>query len=87
MNKISGFTEEEAKSFVNYVNEGLSAGNTLSNIFASYAKLTGRAKGSVINYYYLLLHNIDDERVKNILRGTKLEEKAHKLKKSRETKK
>ena len=77
MNKINGYTEEEAKSLVNYVCEGINAGNTLSGIFASYAQKTGRAKGSVRNYYYALLRTTGDERVKEMLRGTNL--KAEKI--------
>ena len=77
MNKINGYTEEEAKSLVRYVCEGLNAGNTLSGIFASYAAKSGRAKGSVRNYYYALLRMTGDDRVKNLLRGTNL--KAEKI--------
>ena len=77
MNKINGYTEEEAKSLVNYVCEGISAGNTLSGIFASYAAKTGRAKGSVRNYYYALLRTTGDERVKALLKDTNL--KAEKI--------
>lgn len=77
MNKINGYTEEEAKSLVSYVCEGINAGNTLSGIFASYAKKTGRAKGSVRNYYYALLRSGGDKRVKELLKGTNL--KAEKI--------
>ena len=77
MNKINGYTEEEARSLVSYVCEGINAGNTLSGIFQSYAQKTGRAKGSVRNYYYALLRTTGDERVKNLLRGTNL--KAEKI--------
>ena len=77
MNKINGYTEEEAKTLINYVCEGVSAGNTLSGIFASYAQKTGRAKGSVRNYYYALLRTTGDERVKELLKGTNL--KAEKI--------
>ena len=77
MNKINGYTEEEAKSLVNYVCEGINSGNTLSGIFESYAQKSGRAKGSVRNYYYALLRSTGDERVKKLLRGTNL--KAEKI--------
>ena len=77
MNKINGYTEEEAKSLVSYVCEGINAGNTLSGIFASYAAKSGRAKGSVRNYYYALLRTTGDERVKELLKGTNL--KAEKI--------
>ena len=49
MNKINGYTEEEAKNLVDYVANGKREGKTLSGLFASYAKKTGRAKGSVRN--------------------------------------
>ncbi len=77
MNKINGYTEEEAKSLVSYVCEGINAGNTLSGIFAKYAEKTGRAKGSVRNYYYALLRSSGDNRVKELLNGTNL--KAEKI--------
>lgn len=72
MNKINGYTEEEAKSLVEYICEGRKAGRTLSGLFASYAEKSGRAKGSVRNYYYALLRSSGDERVKNLLNGTNL---------------
>ena len=77
MNKINGYTEEEAKSLVGYICEGRKAGRTLSGMFDDYAKKTGRAKGSVRNYYYALLRSSGDERVKNMLAGTGL--KAEKI--------
>ena len=77
MNKINGYTEEEAKSLVQYVCERKSAGMNLSGIFADYAKKTGRAKGSVRNYYYALLRSGGDNRVKSLLTGTGL--KAEKI--------
>ena len=77
MNKINGYTEEEARNLVSYVCEGINAGNTLTGIFQSYAQKTGRAKGSVRNYYYALLRTTGDERVKNLLRDTNL--KAEKI--------
>lgn len=45
MNKINGYTEEEAKSLVEYISSGKRVGKTLSGLFASYAQKTGRAKG------------------------------------------
>ena len=77
MNKINGYTEEEAKSLVEYVAEGKKAGQTLSGLFAGYAQKTGRAKGSVRNYYYSLLRSTGDDRVKKLLRGKNL--KAEKI--------
>lgn len=77
MNKINGYTEEEARGLVKYVCDERKAGATLSGIFASYAKKTGRAKGSVRNYYYALLRSSGDNRVKEMLAGTGL--KAEKI--------
>ena len=70
MNKINGYTEEEAKRLVDYVSTGKKSGKSLSGLFASYAKKTGRAKGSVRNYYYALLRCTGDSRVRSLLQGT-----------------
>lgn len=72
MNKINGYTKEEAESLVKYICEGKSRGKTLTRIFEEYAKKSGRAKGSVRNYYYALLKSSDSEEVKAILQGTDL---------------
>lgn len=77
MNKINGYTEEEAKNLVDYVANGKREGKTLSGLFASYAKKTGRAKGSVRNYYYALLRSTGDDRVKDLLKDKNL--KAEKI--------
>ena len=77
MNKINGYTEDEAKSLVQFVREERGAGKTLSLIFENYARKTGRAKGSVRNYYYALLRSNGDERVRKLLNGTGL--KAEKI--------
>ena len=77
MNKINGYTEEEAKKLVSYITAGRKEGRPLSGLFADYAKKTGRAKGSVRNYYYALLRATGDERVRNMLEGTNL--KAEKI--------
>lgn len=72
MNKINGYTAEEAGSLVKYVCEGKIKGKTLTRIFEEYAARTGRAKGSVRNYYYALLKKQDDERVRRMLAGKDL---------------
>ncbi len=77
MNKINGYTEEEARNLVSYITAGKRDGKTLSGLFASFAQKTGRAKGSVRNYYYALLRSTGDKRVRDILRGTQL--KAEKI--------
>ncbi len=77
MNKINGYTEEEAKRLVNFISEGRKRGQTLTGLFESYAAKTGRAKGSVRNYYYALLRCTGDKRVKELLSGKNL--KAEKI--------
>ena len=77
MNKINGYTEDEAKKLVEYISDGRKEGKTLSGLFASYAQKTGRAKGSVRNYYYALLRSTGDSRVKEMLSGKDL--KAEKI--------
>jgi hypothetical protein len=73
MNKINGYTEEEAKRLVDYVEQGKAAGKTLTKLFASYGDTHGRAKGSVRNYYYALMKNPKkDERISKLLDGRSL---------------
>jgi len=73
MYKINGYTEEEAKSLVEYIQKGKEKGKTLSYLFASYGLERGRAKGSVRNYYYALMKNEkQDERIVKLLDGTNL---------------
>ena len=70
MNKINGYTEDEAKSLVEFVADGKKDGKTLSSLFAQYAHKSGRAKGSVRNYYYALLRSTGDDRVRRMLKDT-----------------
>ena len=72
MEKINGYTKEEAQSLVKFVCEGKGQGKTLTRIFEEYAKNSGRAKGSVRNYYYALLKSCDNADVREILKGTEL---------------
>ena len=72
MQKINGYTKEEAESLVKRICEGKEQGKTLTRIFEEYAAQSGRAKGSVRNYYYALLKSTEDEEVKKILEGTQL---------------
>lgn len=72
MNKINGYTEDEARAFVQYIYAGKRAGRTLSALFEGYAKKSGRAKGSVRNYYYALLRSSGSDKVRKLLRGTDL---------------
>ena len=72
MNKINGYTAEEASSLIKFVCAGKMKGKTLTRIFEEYAADTGRAKGSVRNYYYALLKRAGDRDVKKVLKGTDL---------------
>ena len=72
MNKINGYTREEARAFVQYIYAGRRAGRTLSSLFEGYAQKSGRAKGSVRNYYYALLRSAGNKEVRKLLRGTDL---------------
>lgn len=73
MNKINGYTEEEAKNLVDFIKEGKSRGKTLTYLFEAYGLNRGRAKGSVRNYYYALMKNEKkDERIVRLLDGSSL---------------
>ena len=72
MNKINGYTEEEATGLIEYIYSGRNAGKTLSYLFETYGRAHSRAKGSVRNYYYALLKKQDDERVRRMLAGKDL---------------
>ena len=73
MNKINGYTEEEAKRLVEYIKDGRRTGKTLTKLFASYGAENGRARGSVRNYYYALMKNRKgDERIVKLLDGSSL---------------
>ncbi|MGN1103635.1 MAG: hypothetical protein ACI4QI_02045 [Candidatus Coproplasma sp.] len=72
MEKINGYTKEEAESLVKFVCEGKVQGKTLTRIFSEYAQKAGRAKGSVRNYYYALLKSSDNKEVRELLQGTDL---------------
>ncbi len=73
MQKINGYTEEEAKELIEFVEEGRRAGKTLTALFAEYGSRRGRARGSVRNYYYALMKNEQsDERIVKLLDGREL---------------
>lgn len=73
MNKINGYTEEEARNLVEYIKEGKQKGKTLTYLFETYGLRHGRAKGSVRNYYYALMKNErGDERIVKLLDGSRL---------------
>ena len=70
MNKINGWTQEEAIGFIEYVYEGRKAGRALSELFEIYGIEHCRAASSVRNYYYAFLKKQkSDDRVKRILEG------------------
>lgn len=73
MNKINGYTEDEARRLVDYIKDGRRSGKTLTKLFASYGAENGRARGSVRNYYYALMKNRKgDERIVKLLDGSSL---------------
>ena len=73
MNKINGYTEEEAKNLVDFIKDGKQKGKTLTYLFETYGLQNGRAKGSVRNYYYALMRNEKrDERIVKLLDGSEL---------------
>ncbi|MBO5736326.1 MAG: hypothetical protein J6S04_00820 [Clostridia bacterium] len=73
MNKINGYTEEEAKNLVDFIKDGKQKGKTLTYLFETYGLQNGRAKGSVRNYYYALMKNEKrDERIVKLLDGSEL---------------
>lgn len=71
MDKINGYSEQEARALIDFIAEGKKRGEALSALFASYGKKCGRAAGSVRNYYYQFL-KCEDARAKEILRGKRL---------------
>ena len=73
MQKINGYTEDEAKELVEFIEDGKRSGRTLTSLFAEYGQRKGRAKGSVRNYYYALMKNQgDDDRIVKLLDGKRL---------------
>ncbi len=73
MNKINGYTEEEAKNLVDFIKDGKQKGKTHTYLFETYGLQNGRAKGSVRNYYYALMRNEKrDERIVKLLDGSEL---------------
>ncbi len=51
---MRGFQESETKSLIEFIKQNEYKG--LSNAFKEYAELSGRAKGSVRNYYYKVVN-------------------------------
>jgi hypothetical protein len=73
MQKINGYTEDEARELIEFMETGKRAGRTLTSLFADFGARHGRAKGSVRNYYYSLMKNKgDDDRIVKLLDGKRL---------------
>ena len=71
MDKINGYSVQEARELIEFVSEGKRRGEPLSRLFEAYGRRCGRAGGSVRNYYYQFL-KCEDARAKEILRGKRL---------------
>ena len=73
MQKINGYTEDEARELIDFVENGKRAGRTLTALFADFGDSHGRARGSVRNYYYAFMKNEQgDERIVQLLDGRRL---------------
>ena len=73
MQKINGYTEEEARELIEFVEKGRQDGKTLTALFESFGRRHGRARGSVRNYYYALMKNEGgDQRIVRMLDGKSL---------------
>lgn len=77
---MKGFTKSETKLLLSEAVKARSVGNSMSKVFAFVAEKTGRAKGSVRNYYYNFIKDESKKRefsksVKGVedLKATKFE--------------
>ena len=69
---MKGFTETETKFLLFEAVKATRAGKSLSEVFSSVANKTGRAKGSVRNYYYNLIKNEEKKNAySEIIEGVK----------------
>lgn len=71
MDKINGFTVQEAEELMGYVAEGRKRGEPLCRLFEGYGRKCGRAGGSVRNYYYQFLKS-EDARARKIVSRRRL---------------
>ena len=55
MKKSKGLWSQETQNFIDFIKKGREEGISLSTLFSKYAEISGRAKGSVRNFYYSLL--------------------------------
>lgn len=71
---MKGFTHEEIKRLVYLADKNKKEGKSLSSVFSKFAAESGRAKGSVRNFYYGLLSAAEkgDERCLNYLKDANL---------------
>ncbi len=49
---MKGFSDSEAKKFINFIKKGVQDGKDLTKLFKEYSLVSGRAQGSLRNYYY-----------------------------------
>lgn len=66
---MKGFTKSETKLLLSEAVKARSAGNSMSKVFAFVAEKTGRAKGSVRNYYYNFIK--DDSKKREFSKSVK----------------
>ena len=71
---MKGFSSDEIKRLIYLADKNKREGKSLSEVFSRFAAESGRAKGSVRNFYYNLLSGAEngDERCLNYLKGTVL---------------
>lgn len=50
--KINGYTEEEAKTLVEYIRKGKKSGKTLTALFARVRRGTRQGAGKCVRNYY-----------------------------------
>ena len=55
---MKGYSEKETKDLLAAVGEAVRAGQCLTKVFEDFAAKTGRAKGSVRNYYYKFVKTV-----------------------------
>ena len=49
---MKGFSDTETKKFITFVKNGILEGKDLTKLFKEYSQISGRAQGSLRNYYY-----------------------------------
>ena len=73
MKKYCKWKDDEVKSLFSHVEKCTQKGETLSQAFMSYAKMSGRKPNSVRNYYYAELAALGDDTAKQLSLGISLE--------------